>query len=221
MMGDNTKRDFDTEAAQWDENPSRVKLAKDIFTAMHERTPLSASMRIMDFGCGTGLLTIQVAPLVGAVTGVDSSPGMLDILRAKIAKQNINNITASLVDLDKGDMLTGDYDLIVSTMTLHHVRAISPLLKQFYNCLVPGGYICIADLDSDEGMFHGDNQGVFHYGFERPQIREALIESGFGNIHDSTAAEVEKPVLNGGMRRFTVFLITGQKLNPAKSETGY
>jgi 2-polyprenyl-3-methyl-5-hydroxy-6-metoxy-1,4-benzoquinol methylase len=215
------KRDFDKEAAQWDENPSRVKLASDVFASMQRQVDLSSSMRVMDFGCGTGLLTLQLAPLAGSVTGVDSSQGMLDILKAKVIKNGLNNVTTSFIDLDRGDMLTGDYDLIVSTMTLHHIKTIGPLLKQFNDCLVPGGNVCIADLDSDEGMFHGDNQGVFHYGFERPLIREALIEAGFGNIHDSTAAEVEKPVLNGDMRRFTVFLITGQKLKPAKPEKRY
>jgi tRNA (cmo5U34)-methyltransferase len=96
-------------------------------------------------------------------------------------------------------------------MTLHHVETVKPLLKQFHECLSPGGNVCIADLDSDEGMFHGDNQGVFHYGFERGLMRGALIEAGFGDIHDATAAEVEKSVLGGDIRRFTVFLLTGQK----------
>ena len=216
---DEKKHDFDKDAAQWDENPSRVKLAGDVFAAIQRQVELNSSMSVMDFGCGTGLLTLRIAPLVGFVTGVDSSNGMLDVLRAKVAKQNVSNVSTLFAELDKGDKLIGAYDLIVSSMTLHHVETVKPLLKQFYECLAPGGHICIADLDSDEGMFHGDNQGVFHFGFERPLMREALLEAGFTEVLDSTAAEMEKPVITGDMMRFTVFLITGQKPNPIKHET--
>jgi len=209
-MSDN-KRDFDKEAAQWDENPGRVKLAIDVSDAIILHVPLNHSMRAMDFGCGTGLLTLRIAPLVRSVTGVDSSQGMLGILREKISEQKINNVTTTLVDLDKGDILEGSYDLIMSSMTLHHVEKIAPFLKQFYACLAPDGYIAIADLDPDDGLFHNDNKGVIHFGFERSAMHQSFVEAGFDRIQDITAAEMEKPALNGEMRRFTVFLMTGQK----------
>jgi 2-polyprenyl-3-methyl-5-hydroxy-6-metoxy-1,4-benzoquinol methylase len=210
-MTDSTKRDFDKEAAQWDENPSRVKLANDIFVSISEHVQLKASMRVMDFGCGTGLLSLKVAPLVNAVTGIDSSRGMLDVFREKVIKQNIGNVTVRLVDLEKGDSLEGMYDLIVSSMTLHHVEKIEPLLKQFYKCLLPGGLVCITDLDLDQGMFHDDNQGVFHFGFDRSAMQRRLSEAGFDKIHDYTASELKKPVLSGEVRGFTVFLMVGQR----------
>jgi ubiquinone/menaquinone biosynthesis C-methylase UbiE len=206
-----TKRNFNKDAASWDQNPLRVKLANDVFTAISARVPLNASMRVMDFGCGTGLLTLGVAPFVGTVTGVDSSRGMLDVLRIKISDQKINNTTTSFLDLEKGDTLAGSYNLIVSSMTLHHVERIGPILEQFYRCLVSDGYLCIADLDPDEGLFHDDKIGVFHSGFERTAMGGAFVGAGFDRVTDATAAEVVKTTSNGEMRRFTVFLMTGQK----------
>jgi 2-polyprenyl-3-methyl-5-hydroxy-6-metoxy-1,4-benzoquinol methylase len=131
-MSDN-KRDFDKEAAQWDENPGRVKLVKDVSNAITLHVPLNNSMRTMDFGCGTGLLTFRIAPLVGSVTGVDSSQGMLDILRTKISKQKISNVTTSFIDLDKGDVLADNYDLIIkgsSISGLTERKCVRHLLKQ-------------------------------------------------------------------------------------------
>jgi len=75
-MSDN-KWDFDKEATQWDENPARVRLASDVCAAISKSVPLNTSMRVMDFGCGTGLVTLGLAPLVGVMTGVDNSQGML------------------------------------------------------------------------------------------------------------------------------------------------
>jgi len=205
------KRDFDKAAASWDENPGRVKMAKDVARTISGQVDLKPDMDIMDFGCGTGLLSIELLPLVRSVTGVDSSQGMLDIFNKKIAGLKLKDVSTALVDLDRGDTLTGSYDVVVSSMTLHHIREIGSLFDQFYNVTPPGGYLCIADLDPDDGMFHSDNTGVFHFGFDRTAMRKIFIETGFGNVQDVTAAEMAKPAGNGEMRRFTVFLMVGQK----------
>ncbi|MBA4417092.1 MAG: SAM-dependent methyltransferase [Syntrophus sp. (in: bacteria)] len=205
------KRDFDKEAATWDENPARVRLAKDIADAISKQIALKSDINALDFGCGTGLLTIQLQPLVQSIVGIDSSRGMLDIFNAKIAKLNLTNVSALLVDLDKGDTLTGNYHLVVSSMTLHHVKEIKPLFDQFYNILAPSGFLCVADLDLDDGQFHEDNTGIFHFGFDRATLRNTFIEAGFDNVQDISATEVMKPSPSGETRRFTVFLMTGQK----------
>ena len=205
------KRDFDKEAASWDEHPARVKLARDIAHAISKQIALTPELDVMDFGCGTGLLTIQLQPLVRSITGVDSSQGMLDIFNVKIAKLKLNKVNAVLVDLDKGDTLAGNYDLVLCNMTLHHIKEVEPLFDQFYEITAPAGYLCIADLDLDDGQFHDDNTGVFHFGFARATLCKVFTEAGFANIRDIGAAEVVKPSINGEMRRFTVFLMTGQK----------
>lgn len=205
------KRDFDKGAGSWDENPRRIRLAKDIAHAISKQIVLRPEMDIMDFGCGTGLLAMQLRPLVRSVTGFDSSQGMLDQFNRKIAELKLNKVNTVFADLDKGDTLTGNYDLVLSSMTLHHIEHIEPLFDQFYEVTVPGAYLCIADLDSDEGRFHDDNTGVFHFGFERANLRKVFIKAGFDNIRDMDAAEVTKPDSNGEMRRFSIFLMTAQK----------
>ena len=115
------------------------------------------------------------------------------------------------MDTDTGNLPAGSYHLVVSSMTLHHVKEIRPLLDQFYRIIEPSGYLCIADLDLDGGKFHDNNDGIFHFGFDREELRRYFMDAGFGDIRDRTAAEVMKPVSDGGVRRFTVFLMTGRK----------
>jgi ubiquinone/menaquinone biosynthesis C-methylase UbiE len=205
------KRNFDKEAASWDENPGRVKLAQDVANAISKQINLTPKMNVLDFGCGTGLLTLKIQPFVRSITGVDSSQGMLDIFNMKAAKLKLNRVNAVLIDLDKGDILTGNYNLVLSNMTLHHIKKNEPLFNQFYNITAPGGYLCIADLDMDNGKFHNDNTGVFHFGFSRTSLRKIFTETGFDNVKDITAAEVVKPTVDGEIKTFTVFLMTGQK----------
>jgi 2-polyprenyl-3-methyl-5-hydroxy-6-metoxy-1,4-benzoquinol methylase len=205
------KRDFDKLAASWDEEPRRVKLANDVCNAILKVITDPSGMDVLDFGCGTGLLTLRLQPLVRSITGVDSSQGMLDILKRKIEKQNLANVEVQNLDLEKGDVLQGTYNLIVSNMTLHHIKEIGTLLDAFFKALAPKGYLCIADLDLDGGMFHESNEGVFHFGFDRAALRQAFIDAGFEDVRDVTAAEMTKPDAKGEMRRFTMFLTVGRK----------
>ncbi|MDD1691228.1 MAG: class I SAM-dependent methyltransferase [Methanoregula sp.] len=205
------KRNFDSAAATWDENPGRVKVAHDIARAIRETVKLTPDMDVLDFGCGTGLITLQLQPLVRTITGIDSSQGMLDILNAKIKKQGLKNVKARLIDLEQGGVLDGQYDLAVSSTTFHHIRGVQPVLDQIARVVRPGGWLAVADLDSDDGKFHDSNEGVFHFGFDRCTMLKHFETAGFVSIRNRTAAIVPKPVPSGETRTFTFFLMTGRK----------
>lgn len=205
------KRDFDSAAASWDEHPGRVKVAADVARAVVREVALTSDMAVMDFGCGTGLVSIALQPFVRSVTGVDSSAGMLGVFEAKIARLGLGNVRTQYCDLARGDTLSGRYDLVLSAMTLHHVKEIEPLFDQFARITAPGGCLCIADLDPDDGQFHDDDTGVFHFGFERAVLREVFAKAGFEHVEATDAAEAVKPGRDGEVRRFSVFLMTGTK----------
>lgn len=205
------KRNFDGDAGTWDLNPGRVKVAADIAGTIRREIPLTADMDVLDFGCGTGLLTLALQPFVRSITGVDSSQGMLDGLNQKIAQGGFTNVSTRYLDPDRGDALSGSYDLVTSSMTLHHIRDVEPLLMQFRQILRPSGILCIADLDEDGGRFHSSNEGVFHFGFNRGRLARLFEHAGFQNVRSVQAAEIEKPVAGGAAQRFTFFLMIGER----------
>jgi len=205
------KRNFDQEATNWDQVPGRVKVAEDIAQSMIREITLNPDMDVLDFGCGTGLLTFALQPFVNSITGVDSSRGMIDVFRKKIKEQNLKNVKAEFVDLEKGDVLRGSFHLIVSSMTLHHIKNITPLFKQFHSLLLPSGQLAVADLEPDNGQFHSTNEGVFHFGFDRETLHQMFADAGFHDVRHLTAAQVEKPVEGGQIRLFEIFLIIGRK----------
>jgi len=205
------KRNFDTVAASWDTNPVRVKLAHDVVRAIRETIPLRPDMDVLDFGCGTGLLSLGLLPMVHTITGVDSSQGMLDVLEGKIREQQFSTMKICRADPEHGDPLPGQFDLVVSSMTFHHIQRIEPLLDSLFAAIRPGGRIAIADLDCDNGKFHDSPEGVFHNGFDRCIMKNRFERAGFVALRNRTAAIVRKPASDGEMRTFTVFLMTGQK----------
>jgi len=204
------KRNFNTDAATWDENPGRVMMAERVFASIVNRMVLSTEMDAMDFGCGTGLLSIRLLPFVRSVVGVDSSPGMLEVFKKKTLIGGLSAISGRLVDIEK-DTLTGNYDLVTSSMTMHHIQNLPSLFLQFHAVLKPGGRLCIADLDLDGGKFHPDPTGVFHEGFDRGAMKNLFEKSGFGAITSETATEIDRPGSDGVMQKFSVFLMTGTR----------
>jgi len=207
------RKDFDKEAAAWDENPVRTKLANDVADALIAATQPTREMDVLDFGCGTGLLTLRLQPLVNVITGADSSQGMLAVLDAKVRKQGLANVRTRIVDFEHGGKIAGVFHLVVSSMTLHHVPDTGTLLRRLYDLLLPGGRLCIADLDLEDGSFHADNTGVFHYGFDRLHLKGIFQAAGFSEIRDTTAARIVRTGEKGN-REFPVFLITGRKRFP-------
>lgn len=205
------RKDFNKEAAQWDANPGRVKLANEVADAIIREAAPGRDMDVLDFGCGTGLVTLRLRPHVRTMTGVDSSPGMLGVLEEKIKTQGLTGVRTQLVDFEKNERVQGSYHLLVSSMTLHHVPDSAALFQQWYELLLPGGMLCFADLDAEDGSFHGDNTGVFHLGFERAHLKELLLKAGFRDLRDTTATKMIKEADGKGPREFPVFLIVGRK----------
>jgi SAM-dependent methyltransferase len=205
------KRDFDRDAAAWEDNPARVRMAERIVDAVTGLIVLTSEMNVMDFGCGTGLISRRILPFVAAVTGVDSSPGMLQVFRKKAFEGGLGGIGCRLADIDKGDELPCGFDLVISGMTLHHIRDTGRLFAKLYAAIVAGGYLCVADLDPDDGEFHDDPAGVFHHGFEREEIRRYFTGAGFDIVGQTTAADITRPSHSGAVRTFTVSLTAGRK----------
>ena len=205
------RRNFDAAAASWDTNPYRVRLAQDVGRAFAGRVRLSPSMDVLEVGCGTGLVTLLLQPHVRSITGIDSSKGMLEVLGSRIQDMGLTNVTTRLIDLETCDNLEGTFDLVVSSMTLHHIRDVPRLLRQCFAVLKPGGTLAIADLDSDGGLFHRKNELVFHNGFDRAILSKEFYDTGLRTVRNRTAAMPVKPDCNGDLRCFSVFLITGEK----------
>lgn len=201
---------FDAIAREWDENPERVGMAHEIAACMLAALDLQGCERGLEFGCGTGLITLQLAPRLGRVTAMDSSGEMLGALRRKLEKLALGNVTLREGSVP-GGLPDAVFDLAFSSMTLHHVEDTQGLLRALFARLSPGGRIALADLDAEDGSFHGDKPGIAHHGFERNAFGGFLERAGFGAIRFATACSARKEDDAGGIREYPVFLAVARK----------
>ena len=69
-----------------------------------------------------------------------------------------------------------------------------------------GGVIAISDLDLEDGSFHTEDTGVYHFGFERDSIVSVANQAGFREVEIIDASVVYKP--HG---KYPAFLLTAKK----------
>jgi ubiquinone/menaquinone biosynthesis C-methylase UbiE len=207
---------FDQAAATWDDNPMRIALMRAVGEAILSEARPTNEMDVLDYGCGTGLVGLYLLPSVRSVTGADNSAGMLDVLRKKIKDGGLANMQTMRLDLEHDPLPTGRYHLIVSSMALHHIADTAGILRAFYQLLHPQGILCLADLDTEPGVFHTPDMviSVHHHGFDRLELKARLTEIGFRDAKDVTAHTLRKPIEDGTERDFPVFLITAKKNTP-------
>lgn len=182
---------FDERAATWDDDPDKRERARAVAEAIREAVPLEPHMRLLEYGAGTGLVSQALRERVGAVTLADSSQGMLQVLRAKASDGTIPD--AHVWDLDLARDTPGErrFEVVVTAMTLHHIPELPPILRAFATMLEPGGYLCVADLEREDGSFH-DEDFEGHHGFDREDLRAWLEEAGFGEVRFEVCGDVTR-----------------------------
>lgn len=201
--------DFDSRARQWDANPVFVERAQRIAQAIRSRVPIDRTMHALDYGCGTGLLSFPLKDSLGHISLQDTSAGMLEVLREKIAAQGVTNMTVREGDLLTGPLPEARYGLVYTSMTLHHVPDTDAILRAFHALLQPGGYLCVADLDTEDGSFHGPEVQV-HHGFDRDDLARRAAQAGFAEARFETVFEIVKET-EGGTRCYPVFLMLARR----------
>ncbi len=201
---------FDDKARAWDVNPVFQERAHRIAEAIAAEVPLQKGMTVLDYGCGTGLLSFPLRERLGPMTLADSSTGMLAVLEEKIVAHEAHEAMQSCqLDLMADPLPEQRFDLIYTSMTLHHVPDTARILALFHDLLKPGGYLCIADLDAEDGSFHGIEYEV-HHGFERDTLTELTQAAGLEAVRFRTVFEIIKEQ-EQGPRAYPVFLMTAQR----------
>ncbi len=193
--------EFDLKARDWDADAAKVARAERVAAAIRAQVGDLSGRSALEVGCGTGLLGFALRPHVARMTLADTSSGMLEVLREKIAASGLPGMEALQHDFTQGPLPADRYGLLCNLMTLHHIPDTEDAFRRFHGLLEPGGLLCIADLDTEDGSFHGAGVEV-HHGFDREALRAGLERAGFRDIRFDTPYVIDR-----GGKRYPVFLV--------------
>ena len=200
---------FEKAAVVWDKDPGRVQMAQTIADAMITALKPKGNELVMDYGTGTGNIALRIVPHVHRIIAVDSSKGMLDVLQEKLSRDRISTVEIREWSIGQDPALLPRFDIIVSSMTMHHIRDTAGTARALYTMLLHGGSIAIADLDSDNGEFHETPGIAEHDGIDRKYLQQVFEQAGFVSVRFHEAATLQKiSSMTGKLRDFTIFLMT-------------
>ena len=201
---------FDEKAASWDDDPQKTKragaFANEINTYLSGRELRDA----FEFGCGTGLLSFILRDSFTNITLADTSEGMLKVLKDKIRDYHLKHFNPLRIDLEKRE-LNQKFDIIYSLMALHHIKDLDIIFHRFSSILVEGGYLCIGDLEKEDGSFHShmpDFDG--HNGFEREKMEKLLKLHGFETRMYKDFFTIEKNT-DEGKKAYPLFILIAER----------
>ena len=197
---------FDQAAKEWDNKPTSQQVAKATSQTMREHICLE-NKELLDYGCGTGLLAFSISDEAKSVIGMDSSAGMVEVFNQKAHTFGFDNIKAVQHNIEKEDLPKQAFDVIVISMTLHHIHQPHLFFEKCKEALKPNGYLCISDLDEEDGTFHTKhkNDGVHHFGFSKQRIKELYINNGYKLLYLDDICTLDRDNKN-----FPIFLSIGQ-----------
>lgn len=202
--------DFNTEAITWD-NERRIKRAKIIAEQISDAVDLKNNDSVLEFGCGTSLLGFNLCNKVKNITCIDTCPGMIDVLNLKIEQENVKNMRACMQDINDEQMVAEEYDLIYTSMALHHIIDVKSTLINLYKLLKKDGSLCIIDLDEDDGSFHKEYKDFDgHNGFNQNELKKIMVEVGYKELESHTFYKDEKK-FDEVMVEYSLFVMVGRK----------
>jgi ubiquinone/menaquinone biosynthesis C-methylase UbiE len=197
---------FDVYAKNWDTD-KRIDRAKVIAKEIIDSIDINESCSIMEFGCGTGLISFNLVDKFKKITLIDSSKGMIDILTSKIDAYKTDNMVARHLDLTDAHSLDERFDVIYSSMVLHHIHDIPDILKRLYELLNDDGILCIVDLNEEDGSFHKEYPDfVGHNGFDQEALKQIFVDAGFYDVESTTFLHDVKNI-DGKKIDYSLFLM--------------
>ena len=188
----------------------------ELFRKYHKRlTPLGHKIfsefnfqgkKVLDYGCGSGLVSFGFASDVKSIDGYDNSFGMIETYNEKSKSLNLEHISGYLHDINIESIKNNSYDLVVTNMTMHHIKDINNFVISLKNSLNIDGHLYIADLVKEDGSFHSSgNDGVEHFGFDEDTLYKAFKLAGLIDIKYEIIQTIQKP-----NRIYPIFSISGK-----------
>lgn len=142
---------FGAAAIRYDDHAPAQRITAARLADAIGRLPLPPRPRILEIGCGTGLLTQALAARLGPAdwTVTDISPAML--ARARQGPALPGAARYQVLDGEHPQGLPGDYDLICSSLAVQWFADLNGGLGRLAGLLAPGGHLAVATLA--EGTF--------------------------------------------------------------------
>jgi cyclopropane fatty-acyl-phospholipid synthase-like methyltransferase len=207
---------FDQVASTWEQNPM-INVRARITAEYLKLASLKVNKHLLDFGGGTGSLSVYLLDSFDQITIVDTSKEMLKVAQEKIKEAKITNIKTFKIK-DNISEIVDKYSAIITLMTLHHISDIDKFFYSASKILDKHGALIIADLYQEDGSFHKHDHGFNgHNGFKIEELSKKLKYAGFEVSQVCEYFEIKKEINPGEEKVFPLFFLVAEKSDDQSS----
>lgn len=171
---------FEQMAKRYD-TEERMELAKVVVKEVRDELRNSKSKSLIDYGSGTGLVSLELSDVVDSILLVDSSEQMLEVAQAKISNRGISNAKVLYADFTQ-ETPELKADIVLMSLVLLHIPDTKKILETLFNMLIEGGQLIIVDFDKNEHV----NHPKVHNGFVHEELKKKLADIGFQSTEMKT-----------------------------------
>lgn len=192
---------FESMADRYDTS-ERIEIARisaDAIRKIIEGTE-THEKRAMDFGCGTGLVGLNLMGQFQSMLFLDSSQNMTRIVQQKLEKEQHHDATALCIDFERAEPIDLQVDYIIMVQVLLHIPEEEQLLSRLSRMLSPGGHLIIVDFDKNEAIV----SDIVHNGFDQKKLMNQLKTLGFNSVNSRTFYSGSKIFMNEDASMFVM-----------------
>lgn len=177
-----------------DETKEGMGIVKD---DLPEKSPFLCDKKVLDFACGTGLVSEILASFLGGngnLVGIDISESVLEKFSEKAKKFEKGVMSSFLYDildpkfnktkiLKLPQVLWQSFNVVICSLSFHHMHDIPAITKALVRFLAPGGWLLVVDFYADSQCEVGLNGAVQHKGgMSIESMNSAFSEAGLINV---------------------------------------
>lgn len=160
----------------------RIQIAKVSSNAIREYLVDTKSKNAIDFGCGTGLVGMNLLNDFNFMLFLDTSQNMINQIKQKISSSNIQNAATLCFDFEKDSLSDLHADYIFMAQVLLHINDVELVLSRLYEVLKESGHLLIVDFNKNEKIV----SDMVHNGFDQIELTDIMTKIGYRDIQSKT-----------------------------------
>ncbi|OCT16392.1 methyltransferase type 12 [Paenibacillus pectinilyticus] len=164
------------------DTPERIQIAKASSDAIREYVVDAQSKNAIDFGCGTGLVGMNLLNEFKSMLFLDTSPNMINQIKQKMADLHIQHADTLCFDFEKEGLSDLHADYIFMAQVLLHIPDVEFVLSRLFDVLNVGGHLLIVDFDKNEKVV----SDMVHNGFNQAELADMMTKIGYRNVQSKT-----------------------------------
>lgn len=178
-MGNTDK--FEMIAKMYD-TPERIEIARVSSEAIREYVVDAKGKSAIDFGCGTGLVGMNLLDEFHSLLFLDASPNMIQEIKRKISEFRLQNVDTLCFDFEMESLSDLQADYIFMAQVLLHIPDVEVVISRLFEVLHDGGHLLIVDFNKNENVV----SDIVHNGFHQDELKDIMARIGYKNIQSKT-----------------------------------